>query len=87
MCVVVVCGGGMVCVGVVCVFHVHFPHTNTCISHLVTQEAIPFAVVGSNTIIEVNNKKMRGRMYPWGVAEVENIEHCDFTTLRNMLVR
>ncbi|KAL5467375.1 hypothetical protein EMCRGX_G031592 [Ephydatia muelleri] len=51
------------------------------------KEAIPFAVVGSNTIIEVNNKKMRGRMYPWGVAEVENIEHCDFTTLRNMLIR
>uniref|UniRef100_A0A8C2GVF2 Septin n=1 Tax=Cyprinus carpio TaxID=7962 RepID=A0A8C2GVF2_CYPCA len=25
--------------------------------------------------------------YPWGVAEVENGEHCDFTILRNMLIR
>uniref|UniRef100_A0A2K6ADB3 Septin-type G domain-containing protein n=1 Tax=Mandrillus leucophaeus TaxID=9568 RepID=A0A2K6ADB3_MANLE len=40
------------------------------------------AVVGSNTIIEVNGKR-----YPWGVAEVENGEHCDFTILRNMLIR
>ena len=60
------------------------PHVPHC---LPAQEAIPFAVVGSNTVIEVNNKKVRGRMYPWGVAEVENVEHCDFTTLRNMLVR
>lgn len=51
------------------------------------QDAIPFAVVGSNTVVEVNNKKVRGRTYPWGVAEVDNIEHCDFTTLRNMLIR
>jgi len=51
------------------------------------RDAIPFAVVGSNTVVEVNNKKVRGRTYPWGVAEVDNIEHCDFTTLRNMLIR
>eukprot|EP00731_Ephydatia_muelleri_P026284 Em0018g384a len=30
------------------------------------KEAIPFAVVGSNTIIEVNNKKMRGADVPMG---------------------
>ncbi len=53
----------------------------------VLQEAIPFAVVGSNTVVDSNNKKVRGRSYPWGVAEVDNIEHCDFATLRNMLVR
>ncbi|XP_019849327.1 PREDICTED: septin-7-like isoform X2 [Amphimedon queenslandica] len=51
------------------------------------REAIPFAVVGSNTILEVNQKKVRGRQYPWGVAEVENADHCDFTTLRNMIIR
>lgn len=51
------------------------------------REAIPFAVVGSNTIVDANNKKVRGRNYPWGVAEVDNIDHCDFSTLRNMLVR
>ena len=51
------------------------------------QDTIPFAVVGSNAVVEVNNKKVRGRSYPWGVVEVENMEHCDFVTLRNMLIR
>ena len=50
------------------------------------QEAVPFAVVGSNTIIEVKGKKVRGRMYPWGVVEVENPDHCDFIKLRTMLM-
>ncbi|XP_075911230.1 septin-7-like [Petromyzon marinus] len=51
------------------------------------KERIPLAVVGSNTLIDVNGKKVRGRQYPWGVAEVENGEHCDFNVLRNMLIR
>uniref|UniRef100_A0A8C5MPV8 Septin n=1 Tax=Leptobrachium leishanense TaxID=445787 RepID=A0A8C5MPV8_9ANUR len=51
------------------------------------KDRLPLAVVGSNTIIEVNGKRLRGRQYPWGVAEVENSEHCDFTILRNMLIR
>ncbi|XP_035770056.1 septin-7-like [Neolamprologus brichardi] len=55
------------------------------------KEKMPLAVVGSNVVIEVNGKKVRGRQYPWGVAEegifVENGEHCDFTVLRNMLIR
>lgn len=33
------------------------------------QDRLPLAVVGSNTIIEVNGKRVRGRQYPWGVAE------------------
>ena len=33
------------------------------------QEIIPFAVVGSNTLLEVNGKRVRGRLYPWGVVE------------------
>ncbi|XP_030596496.1 septin-7-like isoform X1 [Archocentrus centrarchus] len=51
------------------------------------KDRLPLAVVGSNTIIKVNGKQVRGRQYPWGVAEVENGEHCDFTILRNMLIR
>lgn len=38
-------------------------------------------------MLEVGGKKVRGRLYPWGVVEVENSEHCDFTKLRNMLIR
>lgn len=51
------------------------------------KERVPFAVVGSNTVIEIGGKRLRGRQYPWGVAEVENMEHCDFIALRNMLIR
>jgi len=49
--------------------------------------SVPFAVVGSNTVYEVNGKKIRGRIYPWGVVDIENAAHCDFTLLRNMLIR
>nr|CAB3265978.1 septin-7 [Phallusia mammillata] len=48
---------------------------------------VPFAVVGSNTVMEVGGRRVRGRQYPWGIAEVENIDHCDFTVLRDMLIR
>ncbi|KAL1458077.1 hypothetical protein WDU94_008252 [Cyamophila willieti] len=50
------------------------------------KEAVPFAVCGANTVLEVGGSKVRGRQYPWGVVEVENPEHCDFTKLRTMLV-
>lgn len=53
----------------------------------IMKDRVPFAVVGSNTTIDVNGKLVRGRKYPWGVAEVENMEHCDFIALRNMLLR
>lgn len=39
------------------------------IKHFFHKDKLPLAVVGSNTIIEVNNKKVRVRQYPWGVAE------------------
>uniref|UniRef100_A0A8C7UJA6 Septin n=1 Tax=Oncorhynchus mykiss TaxID=8022 RepID=A0A8C7UJA6_ONCMY len=48
--------------------------------------SIPFAVVGSNQQIEAKGKKVRGRLYPWGVVEVENPEHNDFLKLRTMLI-
>lgn len=50
------------------------------------QKSIPFAVVGSNTVVEAGGKKVRGRMYPWGIVEVENPLHSDFTKLRQMLI-
>lgn len=50
------------------------------------KEAVPFAVIGANTVLEVKGRKVRGRMYPWGVVEVENPEHCDFIKLRTMLI-
>ncbi|XP_041732314.1 septin-5 isoform X1 [Coregonus clupeaformis] len=51
------------------------------------KDSIPFAVIGSNTVVEAKGKRVRGRLYPWGIVEVENSAHCDFVKLRNMLVR
>ncbi|XP_050956769.1 septin 4b isoform X11 [Labeo rohita] len=51
------------------------------------KDSIPFAVIGSNTVVEAKGKRVRGRLYPWGIVEVENPAHCDFVKLRNMLVR
>lgn len=48
--------------------------------------SIPFAVVGSNIILEVAGKKIRGRQYPWGVVDAENPQHSDLIKLRNMLI-
>ncbi|XP_024868986.1 septin-7 isoform X1 [Temnothorax curvispinosus] len=55
--------------------------------HKLLRDRVPFAVVGANTVVEHDGKKVRGRKYPWGIAEVENLEHCDFIALRNMVVR
>ncbi|XP_076836556.1 septin 4a isoform X1 [Brachyhypopomus gauderio] len=51
------------------------------------KDSVPFAVVGSNVLVESKGRRFRGRMYPWGVVEVENPAHSDFLKLRNMLVR
>ncbi|XP_034498432.1 septin-5 isoform X1 [Ailuropoda melanoleuca] len=51
------------------------------------KESAPFAVIGSNTVVEAKGQRVRGRLYPWGIVEVENQAHCDFVKLRNMLIR
>lgn len=50
------------------------------------KQAVPFAVCGANTSLEVRGRKVRGRLFPWGVVEVENPDHCDFIKLRTMLI-
>ncbi|XP_076047096.1 septin 7-like protein pnut isoform X3 [Oratosquilla oratoria] len=64
-----------------------FPEDDRDSSNAKFKQRVPFAVVGSNTTIEVEGKKVRGRRYPWGVVEVENLEHCDFIPLRDMMIR
>ncbi|XP_018586253.1 septin-5-like isoform X1 [Scleropages formosus] len=51
------------------------------------RDSIPFAVIGSNSVVEAKGRRVRGRLYPWGIVEVENPAHSDFLMLRNMLVR
>uniref|UniRef100_A0A8C7XGC0 Septin n=1 Tax=Oryzias sinensis TaxID=183150 RepID=A0A8C7XGC0_9TELE len=48
------------------------------------KDRLPLAVVGSNTIIEVDGKRVRGRKYPWGVAEGESFKS-EFVLFRNPL--
>lgn len=53
------------------------------------ESPLPYSVIGAGDR-EVTNalgEKVRGRQYLWGVAEVENEQHCDFKKLRNMLIR
>ncbi|KAA3671865.1 septin 4 [Paragonimus westermani] len=52
------------------------------------KSVLPFAVIGSNCVIDVEGgRRVRGRQYPWGVVEVENARHCDFTKLRIFLLK
>ena len=50
--------------------------------------AMPFAIIGSDQDVQrADGKVVKGRQYLWGVAEVENEEHCDFKKLRSILIR
>jgi septin family protein len=50
------------------------------------EKHVPFAVIGSNELISVNGKSVRGRTYKWGSVQVDNPEHSDFVHLRDMLI-
>jgi len=47
---------------------------------------MPFAIVGSEDVIEVNGRRVRARQYPWGVVEVDNPRHSDFLAIRSALL-
>lgn len=49
---------------------------------------MPFAVIGSEKDVKTHDGRvLKGRQYSWGVAEVENEDHCDFKKLRSILIR
>jgi len=46
----------------------------------------PFAVVGSNVSTNLSDGRVvRGREYPWGTVNIEDKDHCDFSSLQNLL--
>jgi cell division control protein 12 len=50
--------------------------------------AMPFAIIGSEKDVKTGDGRIvKGRQYSWGVAEVENEDHCDFKKLRSILIR
>ncbi len=48
---------------------------------------LPFAVIGSEEEIELDGEPVRARVYPWGIAEVDNPQHSDFSRLRSAILR
>jgi septin family protein len=51
------------------------------------EQHIPFSVIGSDKLINVKGKMVRGRTYRWGSVEVENPAYCDFIYLKKLLIR
>lgn len=52
------------------------------------QACMPFSVIGSIEDVPTSDGRVvKGRQYLWGVAEVENEDHCDFKKLRSLLIR
>ena len=50
-------------------------------------EILPFAVVGSNVLVEDGEgRAVRGRKYPWGMVNIEDPEHSDFLSLRRLIL-
>ena len=52
-----------------------------------TQAYIPFAVIGSDSAMSVGGKRVLGRQTKWGFVEVDNKRHCEFSLLRDMLIK
>lgn len=50
------------------------------------REQLPFAVVGADKTITVDGVEIRGRQNRWGVVNVEDPSHCEFTALRQFLI-
>jgi septin family protein len=52
------------------------------------RELLPLAVVGSrDAVLDKGGKTIRGRKLPGGFIEVDNPKHCEFSHLRNLLLK
>ena len=38
------------------------------------KEQVPFAVIGSNCVIQNGDRRVRARKYPWGLVEVFGVK-------------
>ncbi|CAM0138242.1 Septin spn4 [Umbelopsis sp. WA50703] len=60
----------------------------TTARNMTIMNAMPFSVIGSTQdVMTADGRQVKGREYSWGVAEVENEDHCDFKKLRSLLIR
>ena len=51
------------------------------------QIAPPYSVIGGDAVVYSEAGQKIGRQYPWGFAEVNNEEHCDYITLHDILLK
>lgn len=51
------------------------------------QAMLPFAVVGSTKVYDVNGVPVRGRQTRCGLVNIEDPSHCEFVPFRNFLLR
>ncbi|SHO77981.1 Component of the septin ring, required for cytokinesis [Malassezia sympodialis ATCC 42132] len=51
------------------------------------QAMLPFAVVGSTKVYDVNGMPVRGRQTRCGLVNIEDPSHCEFVQFRNFLLR
>lgn len=50
-------------------------------------QQLPFAVVGSNEMINIGDKSVLGRKLKFSNIEIENPNHCEYVNLRDMIIR
>ena len=48
---------------------------------------IPFAVCGSEEMATIDGKPTRVRQHRWGVINIEDPNHCDFSAIRDFIIR
>ena len=48
---------------------------------------MPFSIIGSEEEVEIDGEPVRARIYPWGIVEVDNPKHSDFSRLRGALLK
>jgi len=58
----------------------------TIIDNSELRALLPFSIVGAEEEVEVDGQLVRARVYPWGVVEVDNPKHSDFSRLRSALL-
>lgn len=47
---------------------------------------LPFAIVTSSEVIDINGRAVRARRYPWGIVDIENPQHSDYGSLRSAIL-
>lgn len=47
---------------------------------------LPFSIIGAEEEVMIDGQPVRARVYPWGIAEVDNPKHSDFSRLRSALL-